>query len=256
MTPPMLTSRLLSLPGIAHGFFGRAGGISEGGFTSLNTGPGSNDNALAVAENRRRCASVFNIEPDHLLTAYQTHSPDVLIVDQPWQGDMAKVDALVTATPGLAVGVLAADCMPWLLADPHAKVVAAAHAGWRGALGGVLENTIDAMRSLGARPERIHASLGPCMRQPNFEVGLDLVSAFTERYPHASLFFSPGINDEKRQFDLAGFGAWRLRESGVDILDDIDRCTLGEADNFFSYRASLRNNQADYGRNLSTIIIL
>lgn len=256
VTTPSLTSNLLEAPGVRHGFFGRAGGISEGVFASLNTGVGSSDDSGAVAENRRRCAEALGVAPTHLLTNYQIHSNTVLIVDGPPKDGRQKADGLVTATPGLALGALAADCMPWLFHDREADIIGAAHAGWRGALAGVLENTIAAMVSLGANPENIRGCLGPCLHQANFEVGLDLVDAFQEKFSESARFFAPGINDEKRQFDLAQFGMWRLRESGVHQCDDINQCTLGQSDQYFSYRASRRRDEADYGRNLSAIALL
>jgi len=166
-----------------------------------------------------------------------------------------QADALVTNQPGIMLGVLAADCMPFLFADPVAGIIGAAHAGWRGALSGILDQTIRAMTKLGANPMNIHACLGPCLRQPNFEVGFDLVSEFLEKYPQTERFFLPGKNDEKRQLDLASFGFWRLCENGVFHTDDIGICTLANPDQYFSYRHSRQVNAPDYGRNLSAIVI-
>lgn len=253
---PRLTVDGLSVDGVAHGFFGRAGGVSHGIYKSLNTGLGSDDAPAAVAENRARCAETLGVAAGSLLTLYQIHSPEVVVVTETWKGQGPKADAMVTQTPGIALGVLAADCMPFLFADPEAQIVAAAHAGWRGALAGVLEATIAAMRKLGAKPERIRAGLGPCLRQPNFEVGLDLLEAFTAKHPASESFFAPGANAEKRQFDLAGFGRWRLAEAGVAGLDDVEICTLGACQGFFSYRASRRAGENDFGRNLSAIALL
>jgi len=256
VTPPFLTADILNASDAAHGFFSREGGVSKGEYASLNTGPGSNDDPGAVAENRRRCAGALGVGDGCLITGYQTHSPNVIAVERPWRGAAAKADALVTRTPGLAVGVVSADCMPFLFHDRQARVVAAAHAGWRGALAGVLENTIAAMVRAGAKTENICAAAGPCLRQPNFEVGIDLVHAFTARYPSSDRFFSPGVSDEKRQFDLASFGAWRLRNAGVEKFEDLGVCTLAEPDRYFSYRAAMRAGQANYGRNLSAIALL
>ena len=253
--PPYLVSPLLDQPGVAHGFFSRDGGVSKPPYASLNTGPGSDDRPEDIAENRRRCAVALGVAPDRLMTAYQVHSPEVLMVEGPWENGPEKVDALVTKTPGLALGALAADCMPFLFADPKAGIVAAAHAGWRGALAGVLENTVAAMVKLGAKPETIVAAVGPCLRQPSFEVGLDLLETFTAKHPEAERFFAPGLSPDKRQLDLAGFGRWRLAEVGVTQLDDVGLCTLAEPDRFFSYRAMRRRNEADYGRNLSAIAL-
>jgi len=254
--PPFLTSSLLEGPGAAHGFFSRMGGVSSAPFASLNTGLGTDDHADDVAENRRRCADALGVSARHLLTCYQIHSPDVITVSAPWKSTPANADGLVTNTPGLALGVLAADCMPWLFIDPEANIIGAAHGGWRGALAGVLENTIAAMARLGAEPQRIKAGLGPCLHQPNFEVGLDLLETFSAKYPQSVQFFAPGVTDEKRQLDLAGFGAWRLRESGVQEIDDLKICTLVSPDRYFSYRAVKRDGGNDYGRNLSAIALV
>lgn len=254
-TPPFLVSPLLDVPEAAHGFFSRDGGVSAAPYASLNTGPGSGDDPACVSENRRRCALALGCAPTHLISGYQTHSPDVQIVEAPWTNGAEKVDALVTQTPGLAIGALAADCMPFLFIDPTKKIIAAAHAGWRGALAGVLENTVAAMVSLGADPANIRAAVGPCLRQPAFEVGLDLVDTFTAKYREANRFFSPGASNDKRMCDLVGFGRWRLAQAGVTKLDDIGICTLGSPTRFFSYRAMRRNNESDYGRNLSAIAL-
>ncbi|NNE40697.1 MAG: peptidoglycan editing factor PgeF [Marinicaulis sp.] len=256
MTPPFLTVDCLAAPNIRHGFFGRAGGVSSGIFASLNTGPGSGDDLAHVAENRRRCAAALGVDGERLVTNYQIHSPDVLVIDNPHDGEPHEADAIVTNTPGLALGALAADCMPWLFADAEAGVIAAAHAGWRGALAGVLENTVAAMIKIGASPENIAAGLGPCLRQPNFEVGLDLVSAFTDKHPNANAFFAPGRNDEKRQFDLAAFAQWRFREVGVCLYGDTGECTLAAPEKYFSYRASRMITEGNYGRNLSAIALV
>ena len=254
--PPRLTAPALETAGVTHGFFGREGGVSEAPYDALNTGFGSDDAREAVAENRRRCASVLGVAASHLLTAHQTHSPDVLFVDAPWRDAPEQADALVTTSPGLALGALAADCMPWLLADPEAGVIASVHAGWRGALAGVLENAVAEMERHGAQAARIRAALGPCMRQPNFEVGLELLGAFSAAYPEAERFFAPGARDNKRQLDLAGFGAWRLRQTGVSQIGDVGACTLAEPERFFSYRAERRAGRSDYGRNLSAVALV
>lgn len=254
-TPPYMVSPMLDAPGLAHGFFSRDGGVSEAPYASLNTGPGSDDRPENIAENRRRCALALGVAPERLLTGYQVHSPEVRIVDRPWSDEPEKVDGLVTNTPGLALGVLAADCMPFLFADVEAGVIGAAHAGWRGALAGVLENTVAAMLRLGATADNIRAAVGPCLRQPNFEVGLDLLETFTAKHPEAEQFFAPGLTQDKRMLDLVGFGRWRLAQTGVTNVDDISLCTLAAPDRFFSYRAMRRRGEADYGRNLSAIAI-
>lgn len=250
MTPPHLTS---SATPATHGFFGRAGGVSEGIFSALNAGLGSSDDPARVTENRKRCREALGAK--HLLTLYQIHSPTAVTVDAPWDGAGPRADAMATRLKGVALGVLAADCMPFLFVDAEAGVIGAAHAGWRGALAGVLGETIAAMTRLGARPHRIRAALGPCLRQPNFEVGLDVVEAFTAKHPDAEHFFAPGVSAQKRQFDLAGFGRADLARAGVESLDDTGVCTLAEKAAYFSYRASRRAGEPDYGRNLSAIAL-
>jgi hypothetical protein len=250
VSPPHLKSPALPVP---HGFFGRAGGVSEGMFASLNTGLGSSDDPLRVAENRNRCREALGAA--HLLTLYQVHSPEVVVVTEHWAGAGPKADGMATKRKGVALGVLAADCMPFLFVDEAAGVIGAAHAGWRGTLAGVLGATVGAMKTLGARPQRIRAALGPCLRQPNFEVGLDVVEAFMAKHPNAEQFFAPGVSADKRQFDLAGFGRADLLRAGVDHLDDLGDCTLGEKSAYFSYRAGRRAGETDYGRNLSAIVL-
>ncbi len=251
MTPPHLKSPALPA---AHGFFGRAGGASEGIFSSLNTGLGSSDDPARVAENRRRCRDALGAT--HLLTLYQIHSPSAVIVNDPWDGAGPRADGMATRMKGVALGVLAADCMPFLFVDAEAEVIGAAHAGWRGALAGVLGETIAAMIRLGAKAHRIRAALGPSLRQPNFEVGLDVVEAFVKKHPYTDQFFAAGISPDKRQFDLAGFGRADLARAGVNALDDLGACTLGEKAAYFSYRASRRAGDPDYGRNLSAIALV
>jgi YfiH family protein len=253
MTTPHVQSPLLRESGAAHGFFGRAGGVSAGIFSSLNVGLGSTDDPANTAENRLRCRETLGAE--HLLTLYQIHSPDVVIVTEPWTGQGPKADAMATRLEGVALGVLAADCMPFLFVDAQAEVIGAAHAGWRGALAGVLEATVQSMISIGARADRIVGAVGPCMRQPNFEVGLDVLEAFTASHPQSKRFFAPGVSAGKRQFDLVGFGSWRIAEAGVTKLDDTSICTVADSDAYFSYRASRRANEPDYGRNLSAIAL-
>lgn len=250
MAPPHLKAGSIAVP---HGFFGRAGGVSDGMFASLNTGLGSSDDPSRVAENRRRCREALGVR--HLVTLFQIHSADAVIVDAPWEGAGPRADGMATRLEGVALGVLAADCMPFLFADPEAGVIGAAHAGWRGALSGVLGATIAAMETLGAKAHRILAALGPCLRQPNFEVGLDVVDAFSGKHPDTEQFFAPGAAPEKRQFDLAGFGRAALARAGVEALEDLEICTLGEKADYFSYRASRRAGEPDYGRNLSAIAL-
>lgn len=250
--PPYRTSAgLAALDGVAHGFFGRAGGVSEGVYASLNCGPGSADDPGAVVENRARAAQVLGVAPDRLLTARQTHSAIAVTVAAPWGGDRPEADALVATGPGAAVGVLAADCAPVLFADPEAHVVAAAHAGWKGACRGVLEACLDAMAAAGARFDRIQAAIGPCIAQSSYEVGPDFVEAFAGD-DLASGFFKPGRGD-RSHFDLPGYAAARLARSGVRRVEISGADTLGDEAAWFSRRGAVRAGHDDYGRNLSAI---
>ncbi len=253
--PPFIKGARLEAAGAIHGFFSRAGGVSKGVYASLNTGPGSGDDPVCVEENRHRCALALGLAPSRLVTLHQVHSADVVCVREPWMAPPPEADAMVTNEPGLALGILTADCMPFLFYDVRAGVIGAAHAGWRGALSGVLEATIAAMVELGATPKRIIATLGPCLRQPNFEVGMDLVDTFMECFPQSNRFFSMAPQPDKRLFDLAGFGFWRLHEQGLAIFDDAEMCTLAQPADYFSYRATRRAGDKDYGRNLSAIAL-
>jgi len=254
MTPPLLQSPLLVDSGAAHGFFGRAGGVSSGPFSTLNAGLGTSDDPVAVRENRERCAAALGVP--RVLTLHQIHSRDVVTVHAPWTDDARpRADGMVTDRKDIALGVLAADCMPFLFCDPEAGVIGAAHAGWRGALAGILEATVAAMERLGASAARISTALGPCLRQPNFEVGLEVLEAFVKNHPQSERFFAPGVSAEKRQLDLAGFGCWRLNDAGVARIDDVGICTGAAQADYFSYRASRRAGEPDYGRNLSAIAL-
>lgn len=252
--PAERSTALAAAPGVAHGFFGRQGGVSTGLYASLNCGPGSDDAPQAVAENRARAAAALGAAPDRLLTAHQIHSADAVVVTQPWSGERPRCDALVTATPGLALGALAADCAPVLFAEPDAKVVAAAHAGWRGAVGGVLEATIDAMETLGADPARILAAVGPCIAQASYEVGPEFVAQFTDADPANARFFTPGQGD-RSHFDLPGFVAARLTAAGLGRVDVIGHDTCARPDAYFSHRRRTKAGEPDYGRNLSAIVL-
>lgn len=249
---PILTSRLLDLPGIRHAFFTRQGGVSEGVYASLNVGAGSNDDPAAVAENRRRAADHLGGD---LVTAYQVHSATALVADGPWPAGAPQADAVVTATTGVVCGALAADCAPILLADPQARVVAATHAGWKGALTGVAEAAVARMVSLGADRNRIVAAIGPCIGPESYEVGLEFVARFTHFDRRYERFFSAGASPDKRQFDLPGFVLMRLREAGVDRCEWIGRDTCAEPELFFSNRRAFKLGELDYGRLLSAIIL-
>lgn len=249
---PVLTSPLLDLPGVRHAFFTRQGGVSTGIYASLNVGVGSNDDPEAVSENRRRAAAHLGGE---LVTAYQVHSANALVAYGPWPAGPPQADGVVTATAGVVCGALAADCAPILFADASARVVAAAHAGWKGALTGVADHAIARMEALGARRDRIVAAVGPCIGPASYEVGLEYVQRFTDADPAYGRFFSAGAAPDKRQFDLPGFVLARLRAAGIAQCEWIGRDTCAEPDLFFSNRRAFKQGEPDYGRLLSAIVL-
>jgi YfiH family protein len=253
----MLQSSLLSmLPGIRHGFFTRDGGVSEGFYASLNAGIGSRDAPERVAENRARMAAALGVARDRLVTAYQVHSPNVVVATEPWpRAQTPRADAVITRVPGLAVGVTTADCGPLLLADREAGVVGAAHAGWKGALAGVAEAAVEAMEQLGASRRRIVVALGPMIRQPSYEVGPDFVTRFAADDPENRRFFVPSARDGHAMFDLAGYISARLRRAGAGRIEDLGHCTYADPTRFFSYRRSTHRAEADYGRHISAIAL-
>jgi polyphenol oxidase len=252
----MIQATTLSLPGIAHAFFTREGGVSGGLYASLNGGVGSRDDAGHVAENRARMAAALNVAPDCLLSAYQIHSPDVVVAKAPWSSDARpRADAIVSNTAGLAIGVSTADCGPILLADPVARVIGAAHAGWRGALGGVAEATVAAMERLGAARERIRAALGPMIRQHNYEVGPDLIARFAAEDDGSGRYFRSASRDGHAHFDLGGYIAARLARAGVRQIEDLRLCTYAEPERFFSFRRTTHRGEADYGRHINAIAL-
>jgi YfiH family protein len=246
------------LDGIRHAFFTREGGVSEGVFSSLNCGLGSGDRIDNVITNRSRAAMRLEVEPDSLLTLYQIHSAEVVAVDEPWQGDTRpRADAMVTDRPGVALGILAADCAPILLADQKARVIGAAHAGWRGALAGVIPATVRAMAAKGADPSRIVAGIGPCIAQRSYEVGPEFPGPFLAAAPSHEALFAPvrGKNGSaKFLFDLCGFVSAELAEAGVTQVYDLPHDTCRE-ERFFSYRRTCLRGEKDYGRGLSAIAL-
>ncbi len=247
---------LRSLPGIRHGFFTRRGGVSDGIFASLNCGLGSGDDRARVMENRARVAQAFDLDPARLVTVYQIHSPDVVSVSEPWTAaDSPRADALVTDRPGIVLGVLAADCAPVLLADPVAKVVGAAHAGWRGAHGGVVDSAVAAMEALGARRQDMVAAIGPCIAQPSYEVSDDFQQPFLDQDAANARFFAPGRRAGKQQFDLPGYLRHRIARLGLAEIAVSGRDTQAEEDDFFSYRRTTLRGERDYGRLLSAIAL-
>ena len=251
-----LQSPLLSaIPGLRHAFFSREGGVSDGIYASLNVGLGSNADPAAVAENRRRMAEQMGVPPSHFLGVHQIHSPDAVVATGPWQGtSRPRADAVVTRTKGLAIGITAADCGPLLLVDPDARVIGAAHAGWKGALTGIVESTIEAMEKLGAERAGIVAAIGPLIRQPSYEVGNEFVERFMEEDAENTLFFLPAAREGHAMFDLAGFIRKRLENAGVLVIDDIGIDTYSD-ERFFSYRRSVHRNEPDYGRHVHAIVL-
>jgi polyphenol oxidase len=251
-----LGSPLLSaIPGLRHAFFTRDGGVSGGIYESLNGGIGSNDDPSHIAENRRRMAEQLGVEPEHFLSVHQTHSPDVIVASGPWQGpSRPKADAIVSRTEGLAIGATAADCGPILLVDPGARVIAAAHAGWKGALTGIVESTIGTMEKLGAERGGIVAAIGPLIRQHSYEVGSEFVERFVEADAEYGLFFIPAAREGHAMFDLAGFIRMRLENAGVLMIDDTGLDTYSD-ERFYSYRRSVHRKEPDYGRHVHAIAL-
>lgn len=253
----MLQARTLAaFSSIRHAFFTRSGGVSQGVYESLNGGVGSDDAPAKVGENRTRMAAALGVTPTHLLTPYQIHSPDVVVVDAPWPSDQRpRADALVTRQPGLAVAVSTADCGPLLFADVEAGVVGAAHAGWRGALTGVIEATIATMEQHGAQRARIAAALGPTIRQPNYEVGPEFVERFLAADEANARYFAPSVRADHAMFDLPGYIAARVQRAGIGNFEDLGLCTYAEPARFFSYRRATRLREPDYGRHINAIAL-
>jgi len=252
----MIEASSLTLTGIRHGFFTRAGGVSGGCYESLNGGIGSRDAAVSVAENRARMAAALGVEPSRFLTAYQVHSPNVVVAETPWTSDTRPhADAIVTRMRALAIGITTADCGPVLFADPTARVIGAAHAGWRGALTGVIEATVEAMERLGAARGQIRAAIGPMIRQASYEVGPDLIARFAAEDRASSRFFSPAARDGRAMFDLGGYVAARLKRAGIGQVEDLGLCTYADPARFFSYRRATHRAEADYGRHVNAIAL-
>ena len=251
-----LDSPLLSaIPGLRHAFFTREGGVSDGVYASLNGGVGSSDDPANVAENRRRMAEQIGVTPEHLPSVWQIHSADAMVATGPWQGaSRPRADAMVTRTEGLAIGVTAADCGPVLLVDPNARVIGAAHAGWKGALTGIVESTVDAMEKLGADRNGMIAAIGPLIRQHSYEVGGEFVERFIEADAENALYFIPSEREGHAMFDLAGFIRTRLENAGVLMIDDIGVDTYSD-ERFFSYRRSVHRQEPDYGRHVHAIVL-
>ncbi len=250
-----LSATLLDAPGLAHGFFTRLGGVSTGVYASLNGGVGSRDDPDAVAENRRRMAAHLCVDPAHLLVPYQIHSTEASVVVDAFV-ERPRCDALVTATPGLGLGVTGADCGMILFADREARVIGAAHAGWKGALAGVLEATLDAMETLGASRASTAAALGPTISRKNYEVGAEFAGQFIAESNDYKRFFAASNRAEHFLFDLPGFIAMRLRLAGIGSFEDVTRDTYAEPESFYSYRRSVHKNEPDYGRQIAAIALI
>jgi polyphenol oxidase len=252
----LIISDALAGDGIRHAFFTRDGGVSEGIFASLNCGLGSGDDKDKVLENRRRAAAALDRATDELVTCYQVHSPQVAIVDRPWRReDRPRADAMVTRMAGIALGILTADCVPVLFADAEARIIGAAHAGWRGAVSGVLEATVTAMTNLGAAPKRIAATIGPCIAQPSYEVGPEFPAPFLAEDAANAAFFVAAARAGHFLFDLPGYVARRLGRLGLKRIARTGGDTAAEPDRFFSYRRSCLEKEPDYGREISAITL-
>lgn len=250
-----MTLEIITHPSLApfrHGFFTRRGGASSGIFQGLNCGPGSTDQSEIVTINRARVAEALDVAPDRLLTTHQIHSPKVVTVNDAESVAGVQADAMVTAVPGLAIGVLTADCQPVLFADPAGQVVGVAHAGWKGAISGILEATVAAMTALGAKRANIVAIIGPSISQQAYEVGPEFLDGFLAEDPENARFFANGVGD-RYHFNLPGFGLDRLRRSGVGRAEWTRHCTYGDPDRFYSYRRTVHAKEADYGRLISAI---
>jgi YfiH family protein len=253
----LVQSPLLSgLRRVRHAFFTRAGGVSEGVYATLNGGLGSRDDAAKVAENRRRMTSALALADGALVTVYQVHSPDAVVATKPWaRADAPRADAIVCKTPGLAIGVTVADCGPILLADGKGGVIGAVHAGWRGALDGVIEAAVAKMEETGAVRARITAAIGPLIRQSSYEVGPEFVARFRDADAAFIRFFAPASRDHHALFDLPGFIGFRLKSAGVGTIEDLGLDTYTDEARFFSFRRTTHRGEADYGRLIAAIAL-
>ncbi|KAB2941425.1 MAG: peptidoglycan editing factor PgeF [Hyphomicrobium sp.] len=256
MLQPIEAASLSRLPGIRHGFFTRLGGVSQGLYASLNCGPGSADVPANVAENRGRVARHLGGRHPDVATIYQVHSGDAVALTGPVAADARpKADGIVARTPGLVIGVLTADCAPVLFADPEARIVGAAHAGWRGAIGGVLEATVAEMENLGAKRNRIIAAIGPAINQVSYEVGPDFEATLLESCADNEMFLARNNPSGRAHFDLPGFVARRLQDCGLGVVERQSPCTYANESLFFSFRRSQHRSEGDYGRQISAIVV-
>jgi YfiH family protein len=254
--PRLLTAESLRLPGVGHGFFTRIGGVSRGVYASLNGGVGSRDSDQAVAENRSRAAAALGVAPDRLAVPYQIHSADAVAISEPWAlGDRPRCDGLATASPGLALGVTGADCGMILFADRRARAIGAAHAGWKGALTGVIEATVAAMERLGASRGDVVAALGPCIGRASYEVGPEFVAAFAAAGEVTARYFRPSRKSGHSMFDLGAYIAERAARAGIGAFEDLALDTYADEQQFFSYRRATHRQEPDYGRLMSAIVL-
>jgi YfiH family protein len=252
LADPVEVFRAKTLEGVAHGFLGRRGGVSGGAVAGLNAGLGSGDDDAAVARNRALAAEAV-LPGARLVSVYQIHSADCVTVAEPWDdAERPQADALVTDRPGLLLAVVTADCAPVLFADRKAGVIGAAHAGWKGAIGGVTDATVAAMEALGARRERIAAAVGPCIAQASYEVDEAFADRFAEAGPGNARFFAPGRAGH-RQFDLEGYVAARLESAGLAAVDRLGLDTYPHEARFYSFRRATHRGEATYGRQISLI---
>ena len=256
MLEPLKSNALSQISDIRHGFFTRSGGCSSGIYQSLNCGLGSDDGPENVLTNRRLVAQHLKSNRQDVVTVHQCHSAEAIVINRHLpRSNLPKVDAIVTNTPGLAIGVLTADCAPVLFADEKAKIVGAAHAGWRGAVRGIIAATIEAMEAAGARRQRIRATVGPCIHQKNYEVGEDFRAEFVAQSSGNARFFEVPAGQTKPHFDLPGFIISKLRFAGIEEADLLASCTYENESKFFSYRRSQHCSEADYGRQISAIVV-
>lgn len=250
----MITAPSLTNSDITHGFFTREGGVSTGLFSSLNCGLGSGDDIALVKQNRLKVAAELGVANSQLVSTYQIHSADVVIVDSPFS-ERPKADGMVTAKRGIALGILTADCGPVLFSDDNAGVIGACHAGWKGALSGVTDNVIIAMESLGARRANITAVLGPTISQAAYEVGPEFYKSFKEAETANHKYFNQSVKSEHYMFDLPRYLTDRMRGFGVGQVEDLALCTYQNDEWFFSYRRATHRHEKDYGRLISALAL-
>ena len=252
----MKAANLNSIGGVHHGFFTRQGGYSSGLYNSLNCGLGSDDDQETVLQNKAFCAAALGVDDDHFLTVQQEHTTSVITVSEAWKNENAPVaDGLVTNVPGLGIAVLTADCTPVLFAAPEARIIGAAHAGWKGAVSGIIENTVDAMMQLGAKRDRIIAAVGPCIGPDSYEVGPEFHDRFLSDSSDNDCYFQPSDKMGHVYFDIGKFVLDKIRASGVNTTERLKADTYSEKDKFYSYRRSHHRNEPDYGRQLSGIVL-